>query len=232
MSQVQISINPLAEFLEATDKRKRRIILEQQNPGSVMSLYYKQAKASIKRAIFDNGRHEQIDIGIKRILEKAVKENWERHDRVNSVAALERWKKMPLPPAIVEHKLIPVSTKAKFLPLFGVNIKIVPTAIFRFEYNGKKYLGAAQVHIAKSKPFTNAKSALVAQMLNMFLSNFVAEEDETVHPRLCICIDPFAGTIINASHKIKYDMKQLRTICQEICTIWDSEDTLKKTGTA
>lgn len=223
MTQIEISINPLAEFLEASESRKNRIIAEQLNPDPVRIPYYQQARASIVKALLDNGNPEHIEIGKNKIAEKVPTKDWQRYNKVNSTEALNRWSDMVLPPALLEHKLVRVQTKAKFFPLYGVNIKVSPTAIFRLEYEGVKYIGAIKVHISKGKPFNNKQSALVAQLLNQFLSNFVAEEDEVVHERLCLCIDPFAGTVINASNKIKYDMKQLKVACQEICTIWDNE---------
>lgn len=118
------------------------------------------------------------------------------------------------------QKLERVKFKMKILNIYGVNIKISPNLIYRVENNGKKVIGALKVHLSKGKPFTHRQSALVAQLLHQYLSNF-ANEDEIVDPQLCICIDPFAGTTISASNKIKLDMKEIKLLCKEIPIIWD-----------
>lgn len=162
------------------------------------------------------GNQAILDNGIEYIKNKIPDTDWKRRDNKYSIEALELFKKMPLPPFVKNFKLEIIQTEAKFLPIHEINIKISPNSIFRIEYEGQKYIGAFKLHLAKTDPFNNQQSALTAQLLNQFLSNFVVKEDEIVDPRLCICVDPFAQTIINASHKMALDMKQLKLICEEI----------------
>lgn len=224
MKKIEISINPLAEFLEATDSRKKRIIDEQADPDPVRIPYYQLARASIAKSILDNKNYQiHLEEAISKINQKVVEKKWQKSDKINSIKALELWGDMYLPDMIVNNSLERIRTKVKFLPLYGVQIKISPTAIFRIEIEGKKYIGGFKIHISKGKPFNNKQSAFVAQLLNQFLSNFVAKEDEIVDSQLCICIDPFSGTMISASNKIKLDMKHLKNVCKEICDIWSNE---------
>lgn len=44
MNQIIISINPLAEFLEASESRKKKIVEEQLNPDPVRIPYYQKAR--------------------------------------------------------------------------------------------------------------------------------------------------------------------------------------------
>ena len=48
MTNIQISINPLAEYLEATTARKLKILEEQQNPDPVRIPYWKDKVHSLK----------------------------------------------------------------------------------------------------------------------------------------------------------------------------------------
>jgi len=223
MKKIEISINPLAEFLEATDSRKKKIITEQLDPDPVRIPYYQKARATIRKFILSNGDKKLIEDALLKIAQKTVTKDWQKNDKANSIISLQLWQDMHLPDTLLENRLECVQTKAKFLPLYNVHVKVSPTAIFRIEIEGKKYLGACKVHISKGKPFNIKQSAFVAQMLNQFLSNFVVQEDEIVDPQLCICIDPFAGTIISAANKIKFDMKQLKIACAEIKEIWNNE---------
>lgn len=221
MKNIEMSINPMAEFLEASEARKKRIIKEQLEPDPVRIPYYQKARAVIKKSILLNGDLNIVDEAIPKIAEKNVIKNWQKHDKKNSISALKLWKEMKLPRTLVENKLELITTKAKFLPLYGIQIKVSPTAIFKMEKDGQIYVGAFKIHLSKGKKFNVKQSALVAQLMNLFLNNFVVGENEIVDPQLCICIDPFSGTMVSASNKIKYDVKQLREACREIIAIYD-----------
>lgn len=211
----------MAEFLEATESRKKRIIKEQLEPDPVRIPYYQKARSVIKKSILSNGDMTVVDEAIPQISGKSVLKDWQKNDKTNSLKVLNLWKEMKLPNKITENKLMLVSTKAKFLPLYGIQIKVSPTAIFKVEIDGQIYLGAFKIHLSKGKAFNIKQSALVAQLMNLFLNNFVVGENEIVDPQLCICIDPFSGTMVSASNKIKYDVSQLKKACKEIISIHD-----------
>lgn len=223
MQQIEISINPLAEFVEASDSRKIKIIAEQLDPDPVRIPYYQKARASIIKSFMQNKDHQLIKGAMSYISQQPILKGWHGSNKVSSLEALTNWMEMSLPQELINSKLEKIITKAKYYPLHGVQIKVSPSVIFRVVINGQKYIGAIKVHISKGKPFSNKQSALVAQLLNLFLSSFVAEEDEIVDPRLCLCIDPFAHSVITASHKIRYDVKQIKNACAEIQRIWNNE---------
>lgn len=221
MNQIIISINPLAEFLVATEKRKIKIIEEQLNPDPVRIPYYQKARVSIKNCIIAKGNLSSIDEGIEFLKEKVPEKDWQKHDKKNSIIALELWKQMNLPTSLLENDFEIIRTKVKFLPILGIHIRVSPNLIFRTKIEGQIYIGAIKIHISKGKPFSIKQSAFVAQLMNLFLSRFVVQENEIVNPQLCICIDPFSGTMVSASNKIKVDAKELKAICKEIPGIWD-----------
>lgn len=230
MKELEFSLISLAKFLSGTPSEKNTIVQEQLNFDFDRPFPYQAAKWPITNYLFGQGNQSILDNGIDYIKNKKPDTDWKRRDNKYSIEALELFANMPLPIFVTGYKLEKIQTDAKVLPIHNINIKISPTAIFRIEHEGQKYIGAFKLHIAKTDPFNNQQSALVAQLLNQFLSNFVVQEDEIVDPRLCICVDPFAQTIINASHKMKLDMKQLRSICDEIHLINAGTET-KATGT-
>lgn len=222
MKDIEISINPLAEFLEAKDSRKKEIIEEQLNPNPVRIPYYAQARPCIIKSIFNNGDPIYINDVIPKINEKVADKAWKKSNKKLSIQALEWCRNIPLPDAMKNYPMEHIRTNVKFFPLYGVNIKVSPSGIFRIIIDGQKYIGAFQIHLSKGKIFSIKQSALVAQMLNLFLNNFVAEEDDIVDPQLCICIDPFSETVVTASAKMKYSIGEVKKACQEICIIWDN----------
>ncbi|HKC69408.1 MAG TPA: hypothetical protein VKG26_14330 [Bacteroidia bacterium] len=216
MNTYHISINPFAEYLEATEARRINILKEQQDPDPVRIPYYQLAKARIKKSIALSGSFKPIDDGIKTLQARKPIKDWQKNDRTNSIIVLDKFKKMLLSDLIKENKLEIISPKQKHINFKGITINISPNIIFRVTIDGTKYIGACKIHISKGKPFSHKQSKLVANLIEQYLSNVVAEEDEVVDPVLCFCLDPFAGTTINSNSQAGYDMKLVKQLCSEI----------------
>ncbi len=216
MTKYQISINPFAEYLEATESRRKQILNEQMMPDPVRIPYYQLAKARMKTSLANSGDYSAIKSGISQLLVKKPIKKWQISDRKNSLIALESYQNMLLPKLITENKLELIKAKQTFLNFNGITIKISPNIIFRITIDGVKHIGACKIHVSKGKPFSNKQSKVVATLLNQYLSNCVAAEDEYVNPEFCFCLDPFAGTTINSFSKILLDMKVIKDVCDEI----------------
>lgn len=232
MELLQFSLFSIAEFLETSEARKRAIIREQMNFNFNGPFHYRSLKATMKRYILSGGNKTVLNTGIQNLKNKTPDTEWKKRDQEYSLAAAELFKNMPLPPFLEDYELETVKCDVNSFTLNDVEIIISPDLIFRIKYEGKKYLGAFKFHVAKGLKYSNRQSALVAQLVNQFLSNHVEKEDEKVIPRLCVCIDPFAQTVINASHKMKLDMNQLKLICEEIHQISSNNESLGNLGVA
>lgn len=216
MAIFQISINPLAEYLEATEARRKAIIKEQLNPPTNKTFHYQLAKARIKKSVALNGNLKPVKAGIEELKRRKPEKERQKSDILNSIVALERYAKMPLHRLILENKLEIVSVKQKHLAFHGINVTISPEVIFRITIDGVKQIGACKLHVSKGKPFSTKQSKLVAAFIELYLSNCVAEEGEEVNPVLCFCLDPFAGTVINSNNKIGLDMGVVKKLCEDI----------------
>lgn len=216
MKPVEISINPFAEYLEATESRRKQILKEQMIPDPVRVPYYQLAKARMKTSIANSGDYAAVKSGISELTARKPVKKWKISDRINSITALQNYQNMLLPKLITENKLELITAKQKHLKFNGITIKISPNIIFRIVIDGVKHIGACKIHVSKGKPFSNKQSKVVATLLYQYLSNCVAEEDEFVNPELCFCLDPFAGTTINSYSKILVDMKIIKEVCEEI----------------
>ena len=216
MIHYQISINPFAEYLEATESRRKRILKEQLEPDPVRIPRYQLAKARMKKSIELSGNIQPINDGIKILKDRNPKKEWQKNDRVNSIIVLNKYKDMLLPKLITENKLEVIIPKQKHLNYNGITINIAPNIIFGFDVDGIKHIGACKIHISKEKSFSNKQSKLVATLLELYLSNCVAGENDYVNPQLCFCLDPFAGTTINSNSRISLDMNVVKEICEEI----------------
>jgi hypothetical protein len=222
MKNYQISINPFAEYLEATESRRKKILEEQQVPDPVRIPYYQLAKARIKKSIELSGSLRPVRDGIRALKAKTPVKPWQKADQVSSIDALEKYSSMLLAALIKENKLEVVKVKQKHINYNGITINVAPNIIFRITVDGVKRIGACKIHTSKGKPFSHKQSKLVASVIELYLSNCVAEEDDFVDPVLCFCLDPFAGTTINSNSKISYDMKLVKEVCEEIKRFMDA----------
>lgn len=227
MSTFEFSINPFAEYLEATDARKKAIIKEQQNPN-LRSFRYRLAKARIKKSIELSGSLDPVKEAIEILRKRTPVKDWHVTDIPYSITALEKYSGMALPQRVREYKLEILSIEQKYLPFYGVRVRVAPDLIFRITVDGIKYIGACKLHVSKDKVFSTKQSKLVAALIELYLNNCVAEEDEIVDPVLCFCLDPFAGTTINSNSKVNLDMAVVKKLCDEIKQfIADEADTEK-----
>lgn len=215
LATFQISITSLAEYLEATEARKIAIIKEQYNPNK-RSFRYKLAKARIKKSIELGGDLEPVHAAIKILKKRVPEKDWQITDIPNSISALEKYAGMALPDLVRENELEILSGDQKHFTFHGISVWVAPELVFRVNVDGIKYIGACKLRVSKDKPFSTRQSKLVAAIIDLYLNRCVAEEDDVVHPVLCFCLDPFAGTTINSNSKVNLDMKVVKKICKEI----------------
>jgi hypothetical protein len=221
-----IPINTFAEYFEATDSRRITLLKEQlrsiakQNLKVVgkttSAVYGNTAKAQIRETILSGLNHSLTDAKLKEVMALKPDEPWPQTDQKVNIAVLERFKKMSFPKALIGKKLEKVLPEHKIMPFYGIRIKIVPTLIFRVEIGGKMHLGACMVHSSKKHPFSGVESKIVATLLSQFLSYCVLKEDEIVNPELCLCIDTYAGTVINSNNQFPSDIKNVKKVCSEL----------------
>lgn len=220
MSDYTISINSLAEYLEASDARKKSILKEQIKVNEFKAQWYQLAKARIKKSIQLSGDLKPVNNGIKVLNDKSPLTKQKKSDKECSIEALKNFKKMVLPTLIQENEIETINEKWKQLTIYGVIVKMKPTLVFKMKINGKTHVGACQVHISKRKPFNNVQSKLVSTLLFQYVSNHIAGEGEIPNNELCFCVDPFAGTTINAFSNISLDMKKIKKICLDMQKVW------------
>lgn len=218
MKEVSISINPLAEFLLATDKRRIKILEEQINPDIKRVPYYSKARHIAANYVLNSNKNI-LQREIESVSKKEETKWWHPIDKRKSVEALTNLKEMILPEEVANSTLEKVRVKEKSLLIYGVRIKISPSLVYRIRIGDYTYLGAMKVHISDSKKFTTQQSSLVAQIIYMYLSRVVAEENDIVLPQLCFCLDLFSKTTVTAHDKISYEMGKLSILCNQLLDI-------------
>ncbi len=165
--------------------------------------------------------HDLTEKTLKNVRSLKPIKDWYKIDQKVNIDVLERFKEMSFPKAIIGKKLEKTTSRIKSMPFYGIYIKIVPSLIFRVKIGNEIHIGACMIHSSKQHPFSVIESKIVATLLSQFCSACVKKENEIVNPELCLCIDTYAGTVINSNNYFLTDMKNVKKTCFDIPNNWD-----------
>jgi hypothetical protein len=216
---IHISLNPLSEYVYASDSRKDRIIKEQKRPSKLMIVPYTTARAGMKRFFKDGFSIVVITNAIEFLHGKRpIKDFW-KNDRKNSIEALRTFLKLQVPD-FKNLKCSFTTKNNKFLVIDNVEIRIAPDLIIRGIKDGQPFVGGIKFHISKGQQFSNEQGILAASAIKLFLLNEVAIDEEEVNPDLCLSIDIFGERITPAPINHKGYEKLIRDACEDLKKRW------------
>ena len=221
---VRLSINPLAEFIYATDRRKQGIIKGQKNPNPVIVSWYRTAKSLMTKYYKNPGDTGVIEEGLKKLKERTPETKWQSSNRQGSIELLERFIKMKVPLFFKNHEVEFIKPKIKSVILYGVEIITSPEIVFRIKSGDSWEYGAVKFHTSKSGKFDRKKSRIVSTVLKMYLKGFLTEYDTqgVVNPNYCLCVDVFNEIITNATEKSDKTELEINDACIEVIKLWDA----------
>jgi hypothetical protein len=221
-NEILISVNQFADFSKATESKKRRIIKQQKEPNKFMVSWYQLPKARIKKSIENNCDLMPILNGIEELKERTPKNSRQVLDRAVSLEALNRYVSFKLPDLLktVPYEIVK-TVECKSIYIKGVEIIISPDVIFRLKANGKVYLGAVKVHISKNNVFDNMQSRYVSSLINKYLKDIVAKDEEEVLEELCLSIDVFGEKVISVPKNLYKSLSEIEVICEEVKSFWN-----------
>ncbi len=219
---VVISINQLADFSKATDLKKQRIIKQQKEPREFLVAWYQLPKARIKKSIANNCDLAPVINGLEELKARKPMKQRQVVDRMVSLEALNRFMRIKLP-SLLKSAPQEIITKvsSKSIMLNGVEIIISPDVIFKLKIDGITYLGAVKVHISKNNVFDNKQSRYISSLINKYLTEVVAGENEKVLQELCLSIEVFGEKVISVPKNLPKAISDIEVICEEIKLIWN-----------
>lgn len=218
-----ISINPLCEFLIASDRRKKSIIKNQKNPPVLMVAPYATARSRITKFFTNDFSEAEILSGIRTLENKAnCDTDYQKRDRSNSIEALRKFLQLQFPKNFKKLKCSFSKEKVKEVNVDNISIRVSPDIIIRWQENGQKYIGGIKFHISKGKPFEHTQCIFAANLVRHFIEERVATKEEIVVTEYCLSVDIFGDRVCSASKNKKDFLLNLLNTCKEISTIWDA----------
>jgi hypothetical protein len=212
----EISINPLAEYVGASERRKRAILRQQKYPSDFIVARYRTARAAFSNYFKDGYDQNVLIRAIERLQGKKPTSDWSRNDTVNSIEALRRFLSIEIPFKSLKCRFSKPDIKA--YNINGVSVIVSPDLMLEWEVEGQKYVGAIKFYI-KKKDLTLQQGRLSASLIADFMRRTNSEET-TVSKRHCVCVDVMNQRIFAAPGNIIEDMNSISDACYEINTLW------------
>lgn len=216
-----ISINPLAEFIKATDSRKKRIIEQQKNPSPIIVNWYQLAKSRMKKFMINNANYETIEDAILTLKNKKGLNQRQSIDRQVSLEALERFIKLKIPNVLQEKDIEFYKLKNKSIFYQNIEITVSPDVIFSINRNGIKHFGAIKLRVSKTRPFDNDQQNLIACTIYEYLKHNIEDENFVIEPDLCLSLDVFGNGFKALNANSKDSLINYKTYFDEIKKIWN-----------
>jgi hypothetical protein len=215
--QPRISINKLAEYLEATANRRKRIVKDQKTPFSPIVTRYQEADNAILRYILSNYDGDLINQAISELENKACTSEHQINDRDSSILLLEHIGDMELPD-LSGYKLSLYDGINPKLIISGVEVSVRPEIIVR---KGNR-VGAIKIHRGKTFTLNEELLKCVAIVLHDFVKEHIADTDEVVDSSLCFAVDAFEKLFAYTPNAVTRRKERIATACEEIALWWDA----------
>jgi len=216
---IHISLNPLAEYVFASDSRRETIIRQQKKPQKIMIIPYSTARARMRKFFKDGFSYEAIISGIEYLQGKKPEKDFWKNDRKNSIEALRTFITLQFP-SFKNLKCSFTTKNNKFIFIDDVEIRIAPDLIIRGIKEGQPFIGGIKFHISKGQQFDRDKALLAATALKLFLLKNEATEEEYVDPNFCLSVDVFGERIAPApKNHIGYEEK-IKEACRDLKNRW------------
>jgi hypothetical protein len=220
MISAKLSINQLAEFSRSSDKGKLRIVNQQIIPNKFLIPWYQTTKAKIKKFFEEKGDTQPILDGINQLMNKKPENKRQFINKNVSIEALQKFIDFKLPEILngIDYEIVKPRIKSVFIS--GLDVIVAPEVVVKGIINGRTVYGGVKIHISKSKPFTIKESRCVAACVYKYITDVVADENETVLPEMCFSLDVFGNRLVSAKDNYEETMTDIRNICQEVLEIW------------
>lgn len=220
-STPEISVNKLAEFVNATESRKRSI-LKTIKSDDVEARSQKNRYATAKSAIINFMIDENHDLKIfeqKRIflVNKKPDTTHKKNDILNSLTAIKKLEQLAqteLVPYLRFNSKNGLPKNLRRTQINNVLIHLSPEIIFSIKDQIK---GAMKLVFSKSRPITPMEGQIIAVLISRFLQkNFKV----TIQPKNCFVVDVFANRLFPTPDSFKYYGTLLRKAYYEINKLW------------
>ena len=214
----RISVNKLAEYMEANALRRRQIVLQAKDPEPFITHRYSDARRALAAYIIGGYDENTLATAIAAIQAKPEGSDWQKDDRKNSITCLEIAQDADFPD-LTGYDLSSLDVDRAIVELSGVDVSVLPDVLLRHRETGR--VGGIKVHIAKTTGLSADGLKNVALVLRRYLIDR-GDSEVMVDPDACFGIDVFSSSYEAAPKSYKRLMSRLEAACEEIRLRWEA----------
>jgi hypothetical protein len=226
ISEPNISVNKLAEYIMSKGARQRQILKMRKYPDEDFSIgmYHREAAEAIAQYIA-SGAIDARPLELQhQILSQQTPEKIGTARRINSnIDALERFLSMLDDVDLMGAEPKLGSNSPPKLKIFNVNVSVRPEImLFGNAPKGKKYVGAVKLHFSTTWPLNEDSAGYVSAIVQDFCKAHLADGEFIVNPSYCMVIDTASKRVYPGVKATTQRMKDVAAECQNIAALWPS----------
>lgn len=216
----RISVNKLAEYLEATPQRRKAIVFDSKYPKAFKATRYKFARDCMKAYISMESDEDDLLNAIDELNAKEPESEFQENDINSSVEALEAI--LETDTTIFEDFEIDAHNEEnQLVKISGVAISVNPDLIITSYDDDTKLYGALKFHISKTNTLSEESQNIVAVMLYLYAEKYLSDLGDKASTKLCFSFDVFNESIVSCPNAYKMRMRKIEAACEEIALWWD-----------
>ncbi|MGD9683262.1 MAG: hypothetical protein AB7W16_19010 [Candidatus Obscuribacterales bacterium] len=225
-SKARLSVNKLGEYLEASARRRERILRDQKFPKEFITLYYRDAFEGIQNYIDSEFDDAVLDAKYEELGERpttSVKQVKRISDCIHALESFQNLSESYLIGALDGTRVIPAPNAPKegAISLEGVEISLRPEFYLQ-RPTGKRLRskGLIKLYISRNQPLSKYTGQAIAALSQDYLSNLSTPEGKPSRDQIMV-IDVFAESVFAAPKSTKRLMQDVEASCREITRLWD-----------
>jgi hypothetical protein len=225
ISQANISVNKLAEFIVSRGARQREILRQRKYPDPDFSIgmYHREASEAASQYLAAGAQDPEPLRRRIQSLSQSTSDKVGTARRANAnIDAIETLLDMLDDIDLLDAEPSLGGNTAPKIRRFNVDISVRPEIIMRGSLGkGKRGVGALKLHFSKTHPHTEETAGYVSAIVQEYCgTHLVHDDDEGVNPKYCQVIDVASGTVFGGVKSTMKRMKDVDAACQNIAALW------------
>lgn len=225
----RISLNKLGEYMTASVRRRRRIILDQKYPKPHRgAARYAPAREAIVRHLEAGGVDSQRLVeAVQNLGPHPFRADWQNEHRASCRFALNSFGEF-FPPEVLSFGLEdPViiggrHNQSLHIKISGVKVSIRPDAYLQGMVGGDSVVGLLKLHFSKLHPIDPDAGRYITTLLHLYAEVELSGRDTLASRDHCVLLDVRHGSVHTAPECFKVRRQELEAACEEIAQRWGS----------
>ena len=216
----RFSLNKIAEYMTATPRRRRSLIIDQIRPPTAKVITYEDARRVLVRFMCDPERTGKKLLDIAATFRDRAAQNPDEHNSlclIASARALEAFSSFS--DRVRPKGVVAVGCPRQGMDVFlsGVRIVVAPD-VSLVEPGTEHRVGAVKFHFSRSSPLTSEGLQYAVTLVHQCLIN---SGDSPAKAR-CFSVDIFSRGVEIVPRAVKDRIKNMEAACEEIAERWPS----------